>query len=245
MIIDFHAHMGRGPEGSDDLLQSNLPPELIIQQADEAGIDRTVVFPVTYPHDQYRRANEEIAGAVARYPDRLIGFARTSPGPNAIADVIIAVNELGLKGLKLHHGCDGFAIIGEPVHELLKVAGELKLPVIFHSIGVVEELIGLAIAHPETNIVFGHMAGFWNWPEMRRCIHIARKLPNVYLETSATMVSSVLKEACEGVPDKVLFGSDAPALHPKVELEKIKVLHLPPEIERKVLGENARQLLGF
>ena len=43
---------------------------------------------------------------------------------------------------------------------------------------------------------------------------------------------------------KILFGSDGPWLHPGVELQKIKLLGLPPGKEALILGGNILRLLG-
>lgn len=243
MILDFHAHMGQGPAGSTDLLQSNLPPELIVERAREAGIDKTIVFPVTYP--EYSGANREIADAVAEYPEDLIGFARLNPNSSDVLKDLDVARELGLRGLKLHHGLDHFGLDDPPVHEILDACAPHGWAVVFHSIGVVDELTALAEAHPETAIVFGHMGGLWNWRAARTCMAAAEEHENVYLETSSMLVSWMIEEAAERVPDKVVFGSDAPAIHPKVELEKILVCKLPPETEAKILGGNAARLLGL
>jgi hypothetical protein len=241
MIIDFHAHMGRGPEGSTDLLQSNLPPELVVERAREAGIDRTVVFPVTYP--EYSGANREIADAVAKYPDDLIGFARLNPNNPTALQNLEAAASLRLRGLKLHHGCDRFELDSAPVHDILDACAGHGWPVVFHSIGVVDTLTALAAAHPQTTIVFGHMGGLWSWKAARACMTAAEEHENVYLETSSMLVSWMIEEAAKRVPDRVLFGSDAPAIHPKVELEKILICKLPREVEEKILGGNAARLL--
>ena len=73
---------------------------------------------------------------------------------------------------------------------------------------------------------------------------LAETLPNVYLETSANLVSRMIHEAARRVPDRLLFGSDAPSVHPGVELAKIRYCHLPAEIESGVLGENMERLLS-
>jgi predicted TIM-barrel fold metal-dependent hydrolase len=245
MIIDFHAHMGKGIAGSDDLLQSGLTAEMILGPAREAGIDRTVVFPVTYRATDYGSANREIAEAVRQHPQELIGFARTVVGPIGLRDVQDAAETLGLKGLKLHHGLDGFDLKGPDVIEVVRLAGELGLPVIFHSIGVVRELANIARACPSTNIVFGHMGGLWDWRATRACIELAEELPNVWLETSSLLVSFVLAEAGKRVPERVLFGTDAPALHPQVELTKILVADIDESARRRILGENAAELLAL
>jgi hypothetical protein len=43
-------------------------------------------------------------------------------------------------------------------------------------------------------------------------------------------------------PEKVLFGSDGPWLHPGVELHKIRMLGLSPSSSRLVLGDNLLRL---
>ena len=43
-------------------------------------------------------------------------------------------------------------------------------------------------------------------------------------------------------PDRVLYGSDAPFHHPAVELTKVRVSGLPPDLVDRVLGENGRKL---
>ena len=242
MIIDAHAHLGRGEPGSTDLLQSGIAPEMIVEPAREAGIDKTVVFQVTLT--DYRAGNREIAEAVQRYPNDLIGFARLNPTTGRADDILREAADLGLVGLKLHHGCDGFSLEDPAVDRVVNLAGELGMPVIFHSMNAVEPLERLARRCEGTNIIFGHFAGMWAWQEMQHCIELAEELPNVYLETAANLVGRMIREAATRMPDRVLFGSDAPAIHPGTELAKIRYLRLPPDIESKVLGGNIARLTG-
>jgi predicted TIM-barrel fold metal-dependent hydrolase len=48
------------------------------------------------------------------------------------------------------------------------------------------------------------------------------------------------------MPDRMLFGSDAPTLSPEVEIKKLEVAEelygLTKEEKRKILGENAARL---
>ena len=245
MVIDFHAHLGRGAVGATDRLQRDLTAEMIVGPAREAGIGRTVVFPVTYEAGRYREANEGIAAAVGRYPDELIGFARTVVGAQAEADLEHAVRTLGLHGLKLHHGCDGFDPAGPATRRIVGLAGELGVPVIFHSIGIVEVLGELAAACPQTPIVLGHMGGLWDWQAAERATDLAEGLHNVWLETSALLVTFAIEEAAARVGGKVLFGSDAPAIHPAVELAKITTARMTDDTRAAVLGGNAARLLGL
>jgi predicted TIM-barrel fold metal-dependent hydrolase len=55
----------------------NKRPESLIAQMDWANIDRSVVFPFVEVIDSHY--NDWMADAVAKYPDRLIGFAAVNP----------------------------------------------------------------------------------------------------------------------------------------------------------------------
>jgi predicted TIM-barrel fold metal-dependent hydrolase len=246
MIIDFHAHVGMGTPGSTDPEQTNLPPQATVQGAREAGIGKTVVFPVQYLTHEYPGANEEVAAAVAAYPMELIGFARVNPGNrNAPDQVRDAVERLGLRGLKLHHACDWFELDSPEVRRLLVLCNELHIPVIIHSDpDVVAKIIRLAEEIPQTAIVFGHMG--IDGESMRQCLEAAVQLPNVYLETSQTQDIGVLSEAAHRCPDRLLFGSDA-VIGPEKRREMGKVLGLEctEAVKAQILGGNATLLLGL
>jgi predicted TIM-barrel fold metal-dependent hydrolase len=246
MTIDCHAHVGMGTPGSTDLEQTNLPPEATVQGAREAGIDRTVVFPVQYLTHEYPEANAEVAAAVAQYPDELIGFARVNPGnPQAPSQVRAAVEQLGLRGLKLHHACDWFELDSPEVRQLLSLCGELGIPVLIHSDReVVAKIVRLAEDVPHTTVVFGHMG--IDCDSMRQCLAAAVRLPNVYLETSQTQDPRTLQEAALRCPERVLFGTDA-VIGPEKRREMGKILQLdcPEQVKAQILGGNAARLLGL
>jgi len=72
LIIDCHAHVGiaREPGTSRELSapwETVADPELILQHAREAGIDKTVIFPIN--NKTYKEANEEIARICQRCPN--------------------------------------------------------------------------------------------------------------------------------------------------------------------------------
>ena len=67
----------------------------------------------------------------------------------------------------------------------------------------------------------------------------------MYADTSAVRRFDLLEQALRRAgPDKILFGSDGPWLHPGVELAKVRLLGLPPADERKVLGDNFLRLVA-
>ncbi|MBK5294717.1 MAG: amidohydrolase family protein, partial [Acidobacteriia bacterium] len=82
------------------------------------------------------------------------------------------------------------------------------------------------------------------WTEHIAAIEVARRYPNVYLETSSVVFFKFLELAAHDLgPGKLIFGSDGPEVDSRVELHKVKLLKLAPEAEAMVLGGNIAKLL--
>src|SRR5512139_3203309 len=84
-----------------------------IEEMDKAGIDKAIVSLTAPGVDHFdpavgtsmaRNVNDELAAAIDRYPDRLMGFAALAPkDPQAAAaELERCVKELGFKGWKTH-----------------------------------------------------------------------------------------------------------------------------------------------
>jgi len=242
MIIDFHLHLGKGePDASP--LQRNLLPQSLIQIMDEAGVDKGIVFPVTY--GDYWAANQELKGYVDRFPERLILFGRVGNTADAAEIMERSVVELGAKGFKIHHGLDKFEPDSPNLMKALEVAERLQVPVIFHASGLerVRCVAGYAkdFSFP---VVLGHMGGLWNVAAIDEAITAAEECQNAYLETSSVLLFRKIEEAVERVgAERILFGTDGPVVHPAPEIAKIRCLHIADAAKTAILGENARRLL--
>jgi predicted TIM-barrel fold metal-dependent hydrolase len=91
-------------------------------------------------------------------------------------------------------------------------------------------------------VVLGHM-GHGNIVYINASIDIAARNPNVYLETSGMPMHTKIKEAVERVgAERVLYGSDAPFHHPAVEILRVQVSGLAPNLLERVLSANGRAL---
>lgn len=241
-IVDAHCHAGHGMHsgkpGSHDPWTTFNDPEETLRKMEEAGIDRTVIFPIN--NTTYERANETIADYVQRWPKKFIGFAKhdSKTEGGAIANLLRhEVKELGLSGLKLH---------GTPTEEMMETASELKIPILFHPARV-DDCHAAVRAHPEVNFILAHLGSFSSrrWREHERAILVTQQYPNLYLETSSVVFYRYLEKAARLLPpDKLIFGSDGPLVDSRIELQKIRMLRLKAEAERMVLGGNILRLLG-
>ena len=242
MILDFHAHVGDSDCPGASELQRRCTPERVLAMARRAGVQKTVIFPTTY--QDYRDGNRVIQQAIAAYPQELIGFARIDPQtPSAIDVLREGIEELGLRGLKMVLRGEGFSSPNLP--GVMEYCADHRLPVIFCSATVVPQLTELARRHPETKVVMGHMGSHaFDCHGPRAALSAALSLENVYLEYSSALVWPIVREAAEQVPQKLLFGSDSPCIHPATEIAKIQVMDLPEEREAAILGGHAARLLG-
>jgi predicted TIM-barrel fold metal-dependent hydrolase len=102
----------------------------------------------------------------------------------------------------------------------------------------------LAGEYPDVDFVIPHLGSFaddWN-AQLTFCGLLAA-WPNLFADTSGVRRFDLLEQAVRRAgPHKVLFGSDGPWLHPGLELEKIRLLRLPPEEESLILAGNFLRL---
>jgi predicted TIM-barrel fold metal-dependent hydrolase len=150
------------------------------------------------------------------------------------------------RGIKLHQTLDGYHPNDPSIHPLMELLAERDLPVLIHCGHPVfslpwsiEELI---VAFPHVKVILGHM-GHCNVIYINGAIDVAERNPRVYLETSGMPMPTKIREAVERVgPERVLFGSDIPFHHPKIEIDRVRLAGLAPEDEVRVLSTSARAL---
>lgn len=80
LVIDAHCHAGRG-EAMSAPWSTRADPEITLRHMEEAGIDRTIIFPIN--NAAYEKPNEEVAGICGKHPRKFIGFAKHDPQTEA------------------------------------------------------------------------------------------------------------------------------------------------------------------
>ncbi len=210
-------------ESTDDLTDE------LIRDMDDHGIDKAVI--------QSRGVggvNEDVARAVERYPDRLVGLFRPvykvkDSGPQSTIDygelgaqVDIWVSELGLKGMgeiRLSRFTSEAAPerISQDLIPLMEIMACHKVPVMFLTAwtqfgtalyhGMPLFVDDLAERFPEVPIIITKMGrGYDILFEM--CLLIAYKHPNVYLDTVQSRPEHVARAVSEIGSNRVMFGTD-------------------------------------
>ena len=239
MIIDGHCHAGRG-ERLTAPWNTTAPLSAYLRRARAAGIDRTVVFAPFA--DDYAVANAKVAGIVARHPGRLIGYAVVHPVRDAgrVRELVgRAVCEWGFRGVKVHR------LDAPATREVCEAAAAFEVPVLYDVAGAPELLEQAAPQYPGVTFVVPHLGSFADdWRAHQRLIDQLRRLPNVLADTSGVRRFDYLVQAARRAgPERLVFGSDGPWLHPALELAKVRLLGLPPNQEALVVGGNLRRIL--
>jgi uncharacterized protein len=207
--------------------------------------------------------NDYVADVVRKYPEQFIGFASVDPwkGAMAVHELERAVKELGLRGLKLMQITQAFFPNDPRFNPLWEKCAELDIPVLFHTgqTGVGAGTPGgaglklkysqpiyiddVAADFPGLTIIMAHPAVPWQEEQLSIALHKA----NVYIDLSGWSPKYfrpvLVQYASTLLQDKVLFGSDYPAIQPDRWLKDFEALDIKEEVRRKILLENARKLL--
>lgn len=247
LIVDAHCHIG------PPYVPAQLPatgPEEIIRTIDANGIDMAAISQLT---KDYKDDIRQVAAAVRKYPNRIIGFAHIDPySPEACAEIDRAVRDLGIKGIKLHPALDGFAIHDEIVYPVMERAQDLKVPVLTHAGwagiggGCVYaqplDVLYLAELYPDASVIMAHMGQADNyWPS---AIKAAKKADNIILDVSTFCIPHVIEKAVRDIgAERVIFGSDFPWTFQSLELQKIRLLKINEKEKEMILGQNALRIL--
>lgn len=212
--------------------------------------------------------NEFVAQTVQGH-DNLIGFASVNPNrPRATQLLVDAIENLGLRGLKLGPTYQHFHAHDKASLELLEVADHYRIPVIWHqgttftssAIGEVSRPLDLDLVarrFPDLPMWIAHFGHPW----MEEAISVARRHEHFYLDTSAMdsrpwQLAQALACAHEyRVMDRILFGSDYPfssaertvaGLHAAVELcSSLGIAPLGHEDVDRIRYRDSLTLLGL
>jgi predicted TIM-barrel fold metal-dependent hydrolase len=240
MIIDCHCHAGKG-DGLTGPWDTDATLDRYLQRAGRAGIDRTILFPAF--HSDYAIANREVARIVAGNRHRFWGFAFLHAVRDAgrIHELVrTAVEEYGFVGIKVHHHDARLS------SEICRAARYFRLPVLYDPTGDVAIAELLATEYPDVNFIFPHLGSFADdWAAQQALIDPLSRHRNIYADTSAIRRFDLLEQAIKRAgPEKILFGTDGPWLHPGVELAKVFALGLRPADQALVLSGNILRLIS-
>ncbi|MGW5047469.1 amidohydrolase family protein [Streptomyces griseoluteus] len=150
----------------------------------------------------------------------------------------------GLRGIGELTPPPGGAGLVEPVLQAASDQG--RLPVVVHGSAptTAEDLTTLATLarrYAGVPLVISQLGG-QHWMQ---AVELVRDTPNMYLELSTANVVFAVRVAIKEIPDRTLFGSDAPYGDPVLARALVERVTSPGEVRARVLGGTISELIGF
>ncbi len=271
MIIDTHSQLWTKEaiesfpkamaEGYKSMFKDMGFPSIedTLKDMDAAGVDKAVIVAVDAETiHKYRVSNDLVAETVAKYPDRLIGFASVDPhkGKDGLKEFERAVGELKLRGLKLLPHLVELDINDKKIYPLYEAAQSLNVPVLFHTgtqfhfgtkIKYCRPLPvdDVAVDFPRLKLIIAHFGYPW-WEE---ALAVVRRNPFVYFNIAGWapryIPEGVIRLADTALTGKVLFGSDYPLLTRVRIMKELKELKLKETTFVQMTETNPKALLGI
>jgi predicted TIM-barrel fold metal-dependent hydrolase len=240
--FDAHTHIGHhDPDGYE------ADPEELIEALDVAGQHRALVFAMQEP-DGYRAPNDWVLRACEQSGGRLVALARIDPNAPDAMDEARRTLAAGARGFKLHPRSDGFGLPHPVVEQVVALAGEHRLPVLFHAGRGIPDLgdsvIDLATDHPGARLILAH-AGISDLGLLGPRV---ATLPNVLFDTSWWHVSDLLTLFATVAPGQILYASDMPYGGPRwasmAMLRVARAVGLGPHQAREIAGDQLVRVLA-
>lgn len=229
-------------------LGGELSVSSLLRSMDDSGIARAVIGPMADELAVHNAAgNDRLLAEARRCGGRLIPTCTATPwrGDEAV-QIVRGAASRGARLLVLAPALQGFNLADDLADPLLRLAGELALPVYVHtgphSLGAPTQVVLAAQRHPATRFILGHCGSTDHAWDM---LAIAREhmSDNLYLESSQVRPWAMPRYIELAGPSRVLFGSAMPVNDQRFELRQF-MAQVPLESHAGFYGSNLLALLG-
>ena len=263
-IIDAHCHIY--PDGiatkavdSIDKFYDGLPSDhydgtmqTMIDTGRAVGINHFIVFSVaTKPH-QVESINRFIAGSVKAAGGLFTGLGTIHPDCPDIDAVLDNIDELGLKGVKMHPDTQLFHLDDPKAMNIYAACEERGVPIYVHTgdyrydYSNPNRTVNVLKAFPKLKFVGPHLGGWSVWEDALRLLP---QFENITVDTSScfyTLRKDFAKKMIrEFGSERVMFGTDYPMWHQKPDLDYLKSLELEDEEYENIYHRTCEKLLGL
>lgn len=260
-VIDFHTHAFPDTLAQKAISilerEGGVPAKLdgriasLLSSMDSCGIEKSVVCSIATKPSQFDsilKWSETIAD------ERIIPFPSVHPDDPDAVEKIGIIKQKGFKGIKLHPYYQDFDINDRKLFPLYEKITEEGLILELHTgfdfafkrirKADPEKIIEIKNTFPSLKLVATHLGGWEDWDNVIKFL----MGKEIYMEISYSLEfldKNKAKEIIMNHPEEyVLFGTDSPWTDQKETLNLLRSLELPPDIEMKILRENALSLLS-
>lgn len=243
----------------NDMVNGGTFDNCFLSQQDNM-IQKSVVLPISTLKSDRSIAALEIAN---QYPEKFIPFCSVHPLDPKIKEKIREYKKMGAKGFKLKITDIEMKNKTDAIINLLKLCYDVEFPVLFHTGAIVEteeqknsgilakllkstrtELYGELLSKLPKDFVF--IFGHSGIQEYRLVAEYMKRFPSCFAEISVQSEDSIKYLIDEVGSERILFGSDWPALPQAITLSRVLLATEDSPISREnILYKNAEKILGI
>jgi predicted TIM-barrel fold metal-dependent hydrolase len=262
-VVDAHTHLlpGRLAEKVRAFLDAHLAGTIVYpldhglvrDRLAADGVDELWSLPYAHKPGVAEGLNESMAATAARSGAvRVVGGATVHPGdPDPMAVLRRAVEDLGLRVLKLHCSVGDYRPDDVRLTSTWAYVNELRLPVVVHAGHAVsghthaDELAPIATVaerYPDAPIIIAHCGH----RAVEAALDLVEQHQNVYADLTPVVAEPVVVpvDRLDAVGPKLLFGSDAPNTGIVVgdAMDAVRRMPLAESTRAAILGGTASAL---
>lgn len=244
-VIDVHGHIGAW----HDFFVPEPSARWLVETNSRAGIDIVGVSHLTAIAHDARAGNLLAIEAARQFPGRIGVWLVADPHrPQHVAEVADQLDLPEVWGLKLHPDVQEYPVTGQGYAPYLQLALERGVPVLSHGQtrspwSEPAQIAEVTSRFEGLDVLMGH-TGLWV-DGFDRAALLAAEHTGLHLEICGSRLTAAWLErlvATAGA-EKVLFGSDASFLDPRVGIGKVLYARLSDHDRGLVLGGNAARIL--
>lgn len=259
--IDFHTHAfpdALAPRAIAALeAEADIKARLdgtvagLLASMDQAGVAISVVCSIATKPSQF----EPILNWSKQVrSERIVPFPSLHPDDPEFAGRVARIKAEGFRGIKMHPFYQGFDLDDERVFPLYEAVADAGLLLAMHT-GYDWGFPGVERARPERivrvlervpalKLVTTHFGAWNDWDEVERLLIGRPVMMELSLSIEFLGEERARRMLLAHPPDCLLFGTDSPWSDQAESVARLKALGLGEELERRILGENARALLA-
>ena len=231
--------------------------DLLLREMDEAGVAQGVVVG-RLAGVLGSVSNDDVAKIVADHPGRFIGAASIDPtSRKGACDTISQAVKAGFKLVNIEPGSYPVPLYADDrrLYPIYAHCEDLGVPVIMMVGGTAGPDLSYSdpirtdrvlADFPNLKVVVAH----GGWPWVNEILHVAFRRPNMYLSPDMYFSrmpgwEEYVKAADSFLADRMLYASSFPFCPVKDYKTWFETLPIKPDNLRKIMGGNARTLLGL
>ncbi len=260
MIIDLHTHAFPDAlaaraiarlEVEDCKANHDGTVSGLLRSMDAAGIERSVICSIATKPGQFEPI---LKWSLSVASERLVPFASIHPADPDIVAHVRAVKDSGLKGLKIHPYYQDFDLTEDALNPFYEEVTAAGLIVIAHTgfdmafprdrRASPEKTLAVITRFPELRFVATHLGGWQDWAAVERFLIGKPVMMDLSLALEYLPEEVARRMILRHSANHLLFGSDSPWGEPSEALQLLRALKLDEGLMRKILAENAVQMLG-